>query len=236
MITTPDGQLLQQGDAIQLTGSATNSPGTIDQAGVQLHSLPGTGWTEIAQNPSQWRNEAGDVETRDLYRVTQDQWWNVASNADANFACLLNSALTGIPVEAKDDFWICPATQFLPAQPGFQPPDLSDSIEWYSSIDNKLGEGRAILATLSPGTHVITAQLTNGDEATAATITVQVEAPAATPAPAVVATPSPQPKPQPVVVIPPAASVPAIAGQPNWLWLLILIAILLWLEKDKEKK
>jgi hypothetical protein len=53
--------------------------------------------------------------------------------------------------------------------------DLAQNILWSSSIDGQLGSGSHLIATLSQGTHQITARVTDSDNATSeATISISV--------------------------------------------------------------
>jgi hypothetical protein len=62
--------------------------------------------------------------------------------------------------------------------------DLTDSLAWSSTRDGSLGTGETVTATLSVGTHIIAATVTDSSGLTDAdTITVNVTAPSPTPSP-----------------------------------------------------
>lgn len=68
------------------------------------------------------------------------------------------------------------AVEFSGAASDAEDGDLTASLEWSSSLDGPLGTGGTAVATLSEGTHSITASVTDADGATgSASITVVIE-------------------------------------------------------------
>lgn len=122
--------------------------------------------------------------TRSVARDTQPQTSSTAAAAttDATATAMQPLASTTAPVltiqtpVADARFAVASIIHFMATAADSGGADISSRVVWSSSLDGRLGQGGSITRTLSRGTHVITASVTNRrGRAAKATVTIVVE-------------------------------------------------------------